>query len=35
VIAAKATLVRGFERNGYFYTTRAATRATKEWVSSP
>jgi hypothetical protein len=32
VIAPKATLVRGYERNGFFYTRRAARRAAKEWA---
>jgi hypothetical protein len=32
VIAAKATLISGFERNGYFYTRSAARRAAAEWV---
>jgi hypothetical protein len=32
VIAAKATLISGFERNGYFYTRAAARRAAAEWV---
>jgi len=31
-IAAKATLIAGFERNGFFYTRAAAARATREWV---
>lgn len=32
VVAAKATLVSGFERNGYFYTRAAAARAAAEWT---
>jgi hypothetical protein len=32
VIAAKATLVSGFERNGFFYTRSAAARAARDWV---
>src|SRR3954470_15142083 len=31
VIAAKATLVAGFERKGFFYTRSAAARAVREW----
>lgn len=31
VIAAKATLLAGFERRGYFYTQPAAWRAADEW----
>lgn len=31
VIAAKATLIAGFERNGFFYTRTAAARAVAEW----
>ena len=31
VLAAKASLVSGFVRNGYFYTRAAAARATAEW----
>jgi hypothetical protein len=31
VIAAKATLIAGFERNGYFYTRAAAAKAAAEW----
>jgi hypothetical protein len=30
VLATKASLVAGFERNGFFYTRRAAARAAKE-----
>jgi hypothetical protein len=32
VVAAKPTLVSGFERNGFFYTRTAAARAAEEWV---
>ena len=32
VIAAKATLISGFVRNGFFYTRAAAARAAAEWV---
>jgi len=32
VISAKATLLSGFERNGYFYTRTAASRAAAEWT---
>jgi len=32
VVAAKATLIAGFERQGYFYTRSAAARAAAEWV---
>ena len=31
VIAAKATLVAGFERKGFFYTRSAAAKAVREW----
>jgi hypothetical protein len=31
VLAAKATLISGFERNGYFFTRTAAARAVREW----
>ena len=33
VTRAKATLVSGFERGGFFYTRAAAARACKEWGS--
>lgn len=33
VLAAKATLISGFERNGFFYTRTAAARAAREWVT--
>jgi hypothetical protein len=32
VVAAKPTLVSGFERNGFFYTRSAAARAVAEWT---
>jgi hypothetical protein len=32
VISAKATLISGFERNGFFYTRTAAARAAAEWT---
>lgn len=32
VIAAKATLISGFERNGFFYTRSAAARAARDWA---
>lgn len=32
VVAAKASLISGFERGGYFYTRQAALRACNEWV---
>ncbi len=31
VVAAKATLIAGFVRNGYFYSRTAAARAAAEW----
>jgi hypothetical protein len=31
VVAAKATLISGFERGGFFYTRGAAVRACVEW----
>lgn len=31
VVAAKATVIAGFVRNGYFYTRTAAARAAAEW----
>jgi hypothetical protein len=31
VVAAKATLVSGFERDGFFYTRSAAARAAQQW----
>ncbi len=32
VVAAKATLISGFVRNGFFYTRTAAARAAAEWT---
>ena len=32
VVAAKATLISGFVRNGFFYTRAAAARAAAEWA---
>lgn len=34
VVAAKATLVCGFERNGFFYTRSSAARAVEQWGHS-
>jgi hypothetical protein len=34
VVAAKATLISGFVRNGFFYTRSAAARAAREWATS-
>lgn len=31
VLTAKATLLAGFERKGFFYTRAAAARAVREW----
>lgn len=31
VVAAKASLIEGFVRNGFFYTRRAAARAVAQW----
>jgi hypothetical protein len=33
VVAAKATLISGFVRNGFFYTRTAAARAAAEWTA--
>jgi hypothetical protein len=33
VVAAKASLISGFERGGFFYTRQAAARACAEWDS--
>lgn len=33
VVAAKATLISGFVRDGFFYTRTAAARATREWAT--
>ena len=35
VIAAKATLISGFVRGGFFYTRRAAAKLLREWDPSP
>ena len=32
VVAAKSTLIAGFERGGYFYTRAAAAKAVREWA---
>jgi hypothetical protein len=32
VVTAKATLMSGFVRNGFFYTRAAAARAVREWA---
>ena len=32
-LAAKATVISGFERNGFFYTREAAARAAQEWAA--
>ncbi len=32
VVAAKASLISGFERGGFFYTRRAAARACDQWA---
>ena len=34
VVTAKATLISGFVRNGFFYTRAAAAKAAKEWATS-
>jgi hypothetical protein len=33
VLRTRATLIAGFERNGFFYTRTAAERAAMEWAS--
>ncbi|HUR56205.1 MAG TPA: hypothetical protein VM029_00745 [Opitutaceae bacterium] len=33
VVTAKATLISGFVRNGFFYTRAAASKAAKEWAT--
>lgn len=33
VVAAKASLIAGFERGGYFFTRQAAARACAEWTN--
>lgn len=35
VVAAKPTLISGFERNGFFYTRTAAARALAQWDADP
>jgi hypothetical protein len=32
VLSAKATLIAGYERHGFFYTRTAAARAARDWV---
>jgi hypothetical protein len=32
VVSAKATLISGFVRNGFFYTRAAAAKAAREWA---
>jgi hypothetical protein len=34
VVTAKATLISGFVRNGFFYTRAAAAKAAKEWATT-
>lgn len=34
VVTAKATLISGFVRNGFFYTRAAAAKAAKEWATA-
>ena len=34
VVTAKASLISGFERNGFFYTRSAAARAASEWTAT-
>ena len=34
VVAAKASLISGFVRNGFFYTRAAAARAAREWATA-
>ena len=34
VVAAKASLISGFVRDGFFYTRTAAARAAREWATS-
>jgi hypothetical protein len=34
VVTAKATLISGFVRNGFFYTRTAAARAVREWATT-
>ena len=35
VVLAKATLIPGFERGGFFYTRGAAARACEQWAGLP
>ena len=35
VTASRATLIAGFERNGFFYTRTAAARAALQWAFRP
>ena len=35
VVAAKATLISGFVRGGFFYTRAAAARLVRDWDSTP
>ena len=34
VVAAKATIISGFVRDGFFYTRTAAAKAAQEWAST-
>jgi len=34
IVAAKATLISGFVRDGFFYTRTAAARAAQEWAGA-
>jgi hypothetical protein len=34
VVTAKATLISGFVRNGFFYTRAAAAKAAREWATT-
>jgi len=34
VVSAKATLISGFVRDGFFYTRSAAARAAREWATA-
>jgi hypothetical protein len=34
VVTAKATLISGFVRNGFFFTRAAAAKAAKEWATA-
>ncbi len=33
-LAAKSRLISGFQRSGFFYTRRAASRAAREWAGT-